>query len=78
MDIIEKKLISFSNRFITFQAKIDVVFFLLMVLELYKKREEYMKKHCCEDMAYHANFKCDIHGNPFECPDEIIIFDEKR
>ena len=48
-----------------------------MVLELYKEREEYMKKHCCEDMAYHANFKCDIHGNPFECPDKIIIFDEK-
>lgn len=37
-----------------------------------------MKKHCCEDMTYHANFKCDIHENPFECPDKIIISDEKH
>jgi hypothetical protein len=36
-----------------------------------------MKKHCCEDMTYHANFKCDKHENPFECPDKIIICDEK-
>jgi hypothetical protein len=36
-----------------------------------------MKKHCCEDMAYHADFKCDIHKSPFECPDQIIIFDKK-
>lgn len=36
-----------------------------------------MKKHCCEDMDYHANFKCDIHENSFDCPDKIIIFDEK-
>lgn len=28
-------------------------------------------------MAYHVNFKCDVHENPFECPDKIIIFDEK-
>ena len=36
-----------------------------------------MKKHCCEDMTYHVNFKCDIHENPFECADKIIIFDGK-
>ena len=36
-----------------------------------------MKKHCCEDMDYHANFKCDIHENSFDCPDKLIIFDEK-
>lgn len=36
-----------------------------------------MKKHCCEDMTYHASFKCDFHDNPFECPDKIIIFDKK-
>ena len=36
-----------------------------------------MKKHCCEDMDYHANFKCDMHSDPFECPDKIIIFDDK-
>ncbi|MCM3160810.1 DUF6980 family protein [Metabacillus litoralis] len=37
-----------------------------------------MKKHCCEDMDYHANFECEIHENPFECPDKIIIFDERN
>ena len=36
-----------------------------------------MQKHCCEDMDYHANFECDLHASPFECPDKIIIFDEK-
>lgn len=24
-------------------------------------------------MDYHANFKCDIHKNPFDCPDKIIL-----
>ncbi|MGG1220530.1 hypothetical protein ABE236_24085 [Priestia endophytica] len=36
-----------------------------------------MKKHCCDDMEYHANFKCDIHKTPFECPDHLILFDKK-
>ncbi|WP_428977858.1 DUF6980 family protein, partial [Priestia aryabhattai] len=27
-----------------------------------------MKKHCCDYMNYHANFTCDIHSDPFECP----------
>ena len=29
-------------------------------------------------MEYHANFKCDIHENPFDCPDNIIVFSEKN
>ncbi|MFE3572828.1 DUF6980 family protein [Lysinibacillus sp. NPDC059133] len=37
-----------------------------------------MKNHCCEDMTFHANFKCEIHENPFECPDKIIIFYEQN
>ncbi|MFP3846173.1 MULTISPECIES: DUF6980 family protein [Priestia] len=37
-----------------------------------------MKKHCCDDMEYHANFKCDIHKTPFECPDHLILFDDKH
>ncbi|WP_246277267.1 DUF6980 family protein [Neobacillus endophyticus] len=40
-------------------------------------RNEIMEKHCCEDMADHANFECDIYKNPFKWPDKIIIFDEK-
>ncbi|MEK4671343.1 MULTISPECIES: DUF6980 family protein [Bacillati] len=31
----------------------------------------------CEDMDYHANFKCDIHDDPFECPDKVIIYDKQ-
>jgi hypothetical protein len=41
------------------------------------RNNEMMKKHCCEDMAYHANFACEIYKNPFECLDKIIIIDEK-
>jgi hypothetical protein len=37
-----------------------------------------MIKHCCDDMAYHANYKCEIHENPFECPDKLIIFHERN
>jgi hypothetical protein len=37
-----------------------------------------MKKHCCEDIAYHANFECEIHENPYKCPNKIIIFDKRN
>ncbi|WP_412973363.1 DUF6980 family protein [Niallia circulans] len=33
--------------------------------------------HCCGEMGYHATFKCDIHENPYDCPDKLILFDEK-
>jgi hypothetical protein len=36
-----------------------------------------MKEHCCEDMTYHANFKCEIHLNIFDCPDKLIAYDEQ-
>ena len=36
-----------------------------------------MKRHCCEDMDYHTNLNCDMHSDPFECPDKILIFDNK-
>ncbi|MGE7716378.1 hypothetical protein SAMN04487776_1442 [Priestia megaterium] len=36
-----------------------------------------MDKYCCEDMKYHANFNCDIHKDPFECPDKLILFDKR-
>ncbi|AXI28503.1 hypothetical protein CIB87_05515 [Priestia megaterium] len=35
-----------------------------------------MKKHCCDYMNYHANFTCDIHSDPFDCPDNLILFDK--
>lgn len=35
-----------------------------------------MKIHCCVEMDYHATFKCDIHEDPYDCPDKLILFDE--
>jgi hypothetical protein len=31
-------------------------------------------KHCCEQMAYYLNLKCDIHDDPFDCPDNIVFY----
>lgn len=28
------------------------------------------------DLNDHANFYCDIHENPFDCPDNLIIFND--
>ncbi|MBE5099767.1 hypothetical protein IGH99_11360 [Bacillus aryabhattai] len=39
-------------------------------------RRKRMKKHCCDYMNYHANFTCDIHSDPFDCPDNLILFDK--
>ncbi|MBS4209499.1 hypothetical protein [Bacillus sp. FJAT-50079] len=36
-----------------------------------------MKQHCCEYMNDHATFQCDLHDDPFKCPDQLILFDEK-
>ncbi len=36
-----------------------------------------MKKHCCESMKYHCEFKCEVHNDPFDCPDRIIYFSEE-
>ena len=37
-----------------------------------------MHRFCCEQMKYHATYKCDMHENVFDCPDNIIYFDENR
>lgn len=42
----------------------------------YTVRRKRMKKHCCDYMDYHANFICDIHSDPFECPDNFILFNQ--
>lgn len=28
-------------------------------------------------MKYHASFECELHETPFDCPDKIIIYDDK-
>ncbi|WP_396120279.1 DUF6980 family protein [Domibacillus indicus] len=35
-----------------------------------------MKTYCCEDMKYHASFKCNVHENPFDCPDQLVYCDK--
>ena len=37
-----------------------------------------MKTYCCDQMKYFAQYRCDIHKNPFECPDHIICVNEKN
>ena len=34
-------------------------------------------KYCCERMKYFVNQKCKEHSNVFECPDIIIVYEEK-
>ncbi len=36
-----------------------------------------MRKHCCPTMQYHVTYRCDQHPNPFDCPDNVILYDEK-
>ncbi|MBP6758172.1 MAG: hypothetical protein KA133_02870 [Flavobacterium sp.] len=36
------------------------------------------KEFCCESMKYHIEFKCDIHKDPFDCPDKIINYSKKQ
>ena len=26
-------------------------------------------------MGYHANFECEVHEDPYECPDRLLVFD---
>ena len=37
-----------------------------------------MALHCCETMTYWANYVCDQHPNPFECPDNLVTFNESE
>lgn len=31
-------------------------------------------RHCCETMTRQANWSCDQHDDPFECPDALVLF----
>lgn len=32
------------------------------------------KIFCCEYMKYHVQNHCDVHSNPFDCPDCLIYY----
>lgn len=34
--------------------------------------------YCCELMKYHCEFKCEIHSDPFDCPDSVVYYSEKN
>lgn len=36
------------------------------------------KEFCCESMKYHIEYKCDVHKDPFDCPDKIIYHSKKH
>lgn len=36
-----------------------------------------MKEHCCETMTQQVNSKCEKHSNPFDCPDNLIYYNNK-
>lgn len=32
--------------------------------------------HCCVEMTEALVFDCDMHGDPFDCPDTLLVFHE--
>lgn len=34
------------------------------------------QSHCCKEMEAALQFDCDIHADPFDCPDTLLIFHE--
>ena len=33
--------------------------------------------HCCDQMRDCIEFKCELHVDPYECPDSLVIYIEK-
>ncbi len=36
-----------------------------------------MNYPCCDTMAYWSSNHCPVHDSPFECPDWLIVHEEK-
>ncbi|MEU6702305.1 DUF6980 family protein [Streptomyces wuyuanensis] len=36
--------------------------------------EEASKAHCCETMRHHVAWDCDVHVDPYACPDALVHF----
>lgn len=36
-----------------------------------------MNDHCCETMKGQVNIKCNVHADPFDCPDTLITYNDK-
>lgn len=35
-------------------------------------KKKFKRKYCCEVMKEKVNYKCSIHNDPFECPDNLV------
>lgn len=44
------------------------------VLKPSKKTAKKRTKFCCKMMTHHATYRCDMHPDPFDCPDNLIAF----
>ena len=36
-----------------------------------------MEEYCCDTMMKQINYKCSHHPNPFDCPDNLIYYNEE-
>jgi hypothetical protein len=34
-----------------------------------------IKHHCCETMTIQVNYICELHDNPFDCPDHLVYYE---
>lgn len=44
-----------------------------------KKSEKKVKKaeFCCEDLQQEVEYRCDVHRDPYECADNVIVKEKK-
>jgi len=35
------------------------------------------QRHCCERMELDLNQRCDMHPDPFDCPDNLIYYSQE-
>lgn len=36
-----------------------------------------MREHCCEAMRQKLDYKCEQHPNPYDCPDNLIVYNAR-
>lgn len=39
--------------------------------------EKWENKHCCKEMNRNIEQSCDVHSNPFDCPDCLVSYSSK-
>lgn len=36
-----------------------------------------MNIHCCQEMREQVTFQCDLHKDPFQCPDALVAYEAR-